>query len=166
MTDTPVQAGIDAREFRNALGRFATGVTIVTGIGPRGELLGNTASSFNSVSLDPPLILWSLGRHAYSLKAYLSTNHFAVNVLREGQEDLSNRFARQLGNKWDGIAFDKWETGCPILPGSIAVFECRIRHTYMGGDHVIFVGEVINATYDPDGRPLLFFGGGYRRLSD
>jgi len=155
---------LDQREFRNSLGCFATGITVITAIGPRGELIGNTASSFNSVSLDPPLILWSLGRHAHSLKAYLSTDHFAVNVLREGQEDVSTRFAKALGNKWEGIDYETWETGCPILPNALAVFECRIAHTYVGGDHVIFVGEVINADFDRSGRPLLFYQGAYARL--
>ena len=155
---------LDPTEFRKCLGSFATGVTIITAVGPHGELVGNTANSFNSVSLDPPLILWSLGRHAHSLKAYLSTDHFAVNVLREGQEGLSQRFATALGNKWDGVAYDTWESGCPILPDSLAVLECRIAHTYVGGDHVIFVGEVISAEHDPTGRPLLFYGGNYSSI--
>jgi 4-hydroxyphenylacetate 3-hydroxylase, reductase component len=155
---------LDHREFRNCLGCFATGITIITAIGPRGELIGNTASSFNSVSLDPPLILWSLGRHAHSLKAYLSTDHFAVNVLREGQDELSTRFAKALGNKWEGIDYETWETGCPILPNALAVFECKIAHTYVGGDHVIFVGEVINADFDRAGKPLLFYQGAYARI--
>jgi flavin reductase (DIM6/NTAB) family NADH-FMN oxidoreductase RutF len=155
---------IDPMGFRKCLGSFATGVTIITAMGPRGEPVGNTASSFNSVSLDPPLILWSLGRHAHSLKAYLSTDHFAVNVLREGQEDLSLRFATALGNKWEGVAFDTWESGCPILPNALAVFECKIAHTYVGGDHVIFVGEVISAEHDPTGRPLLFYRGSYTSI--
>lgn len=155
---------LDQREFRNCLGCFATGITVITAMGPRGELIGNTASSFNAVSLDPPLILWSLGRHAHSLKGYLSTDHFAVNVLREGQEELSGRFAKALGNKWEGIDYETWDTGCPILPNALAVFECKIAHTYVGGDHVIFVGEVINADFDPQGRPLLFYRGAYERL--
>jgi 4-hydroxyphenylacetate 3-hydroxylase, reductase component len=155
---------LDRGEFRKCLGCFATGVTIITAMGPRGEPVGNTANSFNSVSLEPPLILWSLGRHAYSLKAYLSTDHFAVNVLREGQEAVSHRFATALGNKWEGIDYDTWESGCPILPGALAVFECKIAHTYVGGDHVIFVGEVINAEHDPTGRPLVFYRGQYKSI--
>jgi 3-hydroxy-9,10-secoandrosta-1,3,5(10)-triene-9,17-dione monooxygenase reductase component len=155
---------LDQREFRNALGCFTTGITVITAVGPRGEIIGNTANSFNAVSLDPPLILWSLGRHTHSLKAYLSTDHFAVNVLREGQEELSHRFAKALGQKWEGIDYETWDTGCPILPNALAVFECKIAHTYVGGDHVIFVGEVINADYDPGGRPLLFDRGGYAKL--
>jgi flavin reductase (DIM6/NTAB) family NADH-FMN oxidoreductase RutF len=156
---------MDQREFRTCLGAFPTGVTVITALGPRGEAVGNTVSSFNSVSLDPPLILWSLGRHAYSLKAYLSTDLFAVNVLREGQEELSARFAKALGDKWADLAYETWETGCPILPGALAVFECRTAHTYVGGDHVIFVGEVINAVHDPEGKPLVFHRGKYAGIA-
>ncbi len=155
---------VDQQEFRNCLGCFATGITVITTVGPGGELIGNTASSFNSVSLDPPLILWSLGRHAHSLKAYLATDHFAVNVLREGQEDLSIRFAKALGDKWAGVSYEIWDTGCPILPNALAVMECKVANTYMGGDHVIFVGEVVNSEYDPDGKPLLFYRSAYQTL--
>jgi flavin reductase (DIM6/NTAB) family NADH-FMN oxidoreductase RutF len=155
---------IDQREFRRCLGCFATGVTVITTVGSRGELIGNTANSFNSLSLDPPLILWSLGRHAHSLQSYLSSDNFAVNVLREGQEELSVRFSRALGNKWQGIDYETWETGCPILPSALAVFECKTANTYVGGDHVIFIGEVLNADYDPKGRPLLFYRGRYARV--
>ncbi len=154
---------IDQRAFRSALGTFATGVTVITARGPKGELIGNTASSFNSVSLDPPLVLWSLSRTALSFKAYLSSDHFAVNVLREGQEDLSIRFARSLADKWQGIEYETWETGCPILPNALAIFECRMAYTYQGGDHVIFVGEVIRFDHDPTGQPLVFWRGGYHR---
>lgn len=154
----------DPREFRNALSCFATGVTVITTRGPKGELIGNTASSFNSVSLEPPLVLWSLGKSAFSIKAYLSTDYFAVNVLREGQEELSVRFSRALGDKWQGLDYETWETGCPILPNALAVFECKTAYTYQGGDHVIFVGEVIKFDHDPHGRPLVFHRGAYRKF--
>jgi 3-hydroxy-9,10-secoandrosta-1,3,5(10)-triene-9,17-dione monooxygenase reductase component len=157
-------AALDQQGFRRALGSFLTGVTIITTRDHRGELVGNTANSFNSVSLDPPLILWSLGRHAHSMRVYLSCEYFAVNILREGQEELSSRFARQSINKWEGIDYEIGRTGCPILPSVLAVFECKIAHTYVGGDHVIFVGEVIHADWDPNGRPLGFFRGAYARL--
>ncbi len=156
---------MEPREFRNCLGAFPTGVTVITAIGPRGEPVGNTVSSFNSVSLDPPLILWSLGRHAFSLKAYLSTDLFAVNVLREGQEELSNRFAKALGDKWAGVDYVTGQNGCPMLCGALAVLECRTAHTYVGGDHVIFVGEVIHAEHDPEGRPLVFHRGKYAGIT-
>src|SRR5438105_15842423 len=120
-----MQTPADPRQFRNALGVFATGVTVVTTRGPRGELVGNTANSFNAVSLDPPLVLWSLGKSALSFKAYLSTDHFAVNVLREGQQELSVRFSRQLGEKWDRIEQESWQTGSPILHQDLVAFVCK-----------------------------------------
>jgi flavin reductase (DIM6/NTAB) family NADH-FMN oxidoreductase RutF len=156
---------MDPGQFRDALGCFATGVTIITAVGPRGELIGITVSSFNSVSLDPPLILFSLNRRAYSLRAFLSTQAFAVNILRAGQEDISDRFARALDDKWSDIEHETWDSGCPILTDALASFECKIRHTYHGGDHVIFVGEVTRLRHDPDGQPLLFYGGKYRDVT-
>src|SRR5215208_6988690 len=119
-------AAIDQQGFRRALGSFLTGVTVITTRDHRGELVGNTANSFNSVSLDPPLILWSLGRHAHSMRVYLSCEYFAVNILREGQEELSSRFARQSINKWEGIDYEIGRTGCPILQRAcgIRVQDC------------------------------------------
>lgn len=153
---------LDQRAFRDALGCFATGVTIVTiAAGPRGAPSGITASSFNSVSLEPPLVLFSLERRAHSLKAFLSTRHFAVNVLRAGQEELSARFAEPLADEWAGVPYVTWDTGAPILTDALASFECEIRDTYDGGDHVIFVGEVLRMRADPAGKPLLFFRGRY-----
>ena len=160
-----MNAPIDSRAFRTALSGFATGVTIVTTRGPKGELVGNTVNSFSAVSLDPPLVLWSLGKRAYSFKSYLSADHFAVNVLREGQEDISRRFSRSLDDKWAGIDYETWETGCPILPNALAVFECKMAYTYQGGDHVIFVGEVTNFDHDPAGHPLIFWHGDYRLVT-
>ena len=104
---------MDATELRDALGCFATGITIVTTVGPRGELIGITANSFNSVSLDPPLILFSLNRRAHSLRVFLSTQTFAVNILREDQEALSKRFAQALEDKWSGVEYETWDTGAP-----------------------------------------------------
>lgn len=155
---------VNDREFRNALGCFATGVTVITALGPRGELLGNTVNSFSSVSLDPPLILWCMGRHAMSLKNYLSTDNFAVNILAESQRGLSDRFAKAGADKWTDVAYETWNTGCPILTGAMAVFECKTRHTYMGGDHVIFVGEVVTAAFDKTVDPLVFLQGTYRTV--
>ena len=154
-------ADFDAREFRNALGCFATGVTVITTVGLKQEMVGITANSFSSVSLDPPLILFTLGRHAYSLKAFLAADHFAVNVLRQDQKELSGRFAVALGDKWAGIDYEVWESGCPVFPRALAAFECRIRNTYDGGDHVIFVGEVQRMRCDGGGQPLIFLRGGY-----
>ncbi len=156
---------VDPGDFREALGCFATGVTVITAVGPRGELVGITVNSFNSVSLDPPLILFSLNRRAYSLSALLSTRAFAVNILRAGQEEISDRFARALDDKFSGIEHELWDSGCPILTDALASFECKTRHTYHGGDHVIFVGEVLRLRHDPQGQPLLFHGGQYRGVS-
>lgn len=155
---------MDPTQFREALSCFATGVTVITAVGPRGDPIGITADSFNSVSLDPPLILFSLSRRAYSLKAFLSSGTFAVNILRERQEDLSARFARTLTDKWSGVAYDLWDTGCPILHDALAKFECRTRHTYDGGDHIIFVGEVVRFEYDPNGQALVYYRGHYRTV--
>ena len=153
----------DSRSFRSALGSFATGINIVTSIGPDGEPLGFTANSFNSVSLDPPLVLFSLDRRAYSLKAFESAGVFAINVLREDQEQVSTAFARALSNKWDSVAFETWETGCPILADALANFECETKSMHDGGDHVIFVGQVL-ALRTNEGRPLLYYRGAYRQL--
>ena len=152
---------LDYQAFRTALGCFATGITVVTAVGPSGELLGITANSFNSVSLEPPLVLFSLHRAAYSLGAFSDGGYFAVNVLREDQRDLSARFAQALVDKWGGVAYERWDTGCPILLGCLANFECRTRSLYDGGDHVIFLGEVLRLRCDPTGRPLLYFLGAY-----
>jgi flavin reductase (DIM6/NTAB) family NADH-FMN oxidoreductase RutF len=106
------------------------------------------------------------------VKAFLQTQHFAVNVLREGQEALSNQFATALGEKWEGVEYITWDSGCPILKDALACFECKIRHTYQGGDHVIqggdhviLVGEVLKIIADPEGDPLLYFRGKYRQVS-
>ncbi|MGF1608012.1 MAG: flavin reductase family protein [Kiloniellales bacterium] len=157
---------LDPLDFRKGLGCFATGVTIVTTRSRLGEPVGLTVNSFNSVSLDPPLVLFSLGRHTFSLPVFLSTDHFAVNVLRDDQLALSNRFARANPDKWNGVAYETWDSGCPILPDALASFECHVRYTHDGGDHVIFVGEVTRMACDPTGEPLLFYGGRYCARED
>jgi flavin reductase (DIM6/NTAB) family NADH-FMN oxidoreductase RutF len=157
---------IDPQAFRNALGCFATGITVVTAVAPSGELLGVTANSFNSVSLDPPLVLFSLHRAAYSLGAFTDGGHFAVNILGEAQRELSMRFAKALGDKWTGVDYELWETGAPIIKGCLASFECRTRALYDGGDHVIFLGEVLRLRTGEGGRPLLYFRGRYRGLEE
>ncbi len=154
----------DPRKFRQALGSFATGITIVTASGPQQTLLGITANSFNSVSMDPPLVLFSLSKKAYSLRAFLSSRHFAVNVLSEEQEALSARFAVALGEKWKDTRYQLSANGCPFFPGSLAVFDCHIHHTYEGGDHVILVGAVDSFQHDPKKRPLLYYQGKYSRI--
>lgn len=156
----------DPRHLRNALGWFATGVTIVTARSSAGELIGITANSFNTVSLDPPLVLFSLGRRALSLPLFEDAGAFAINVLSEDQKELSSVFATQGAAKFDNLAYEVWETGAPILPHTLASFECRTRSTHDGGDHVIFVGHVMRYRSDDHGRPLLYFRGKYSRLHD
>jgi flavin reductase (DIM6/NTAB) family NADH-FMN oxidoreductase RutF len=134
---------IDRRAFRDALGWFATGVAIITTRTADGVPVGLTANSFSSVSLDPPLVLFSLNRRAGSLAVFQTSGSFAVNVLRHDQQDLSLRFAAASAERWQGVAVDIWSTGAPILRDALASFECRIAASHAGGDHVIFIGEVV-----------------------
>ena len=150
-------------EFRNALGHFATGVTIVTTnskVGP----LGMTANSFASVSMQPPLILWSPARRSARFPAFESANYFAVHVLAEGQEALSNAFATSGHLGFEEFGFEEGDEGTPLLQGCAARFECRHAAGYDGGDHLIVVGEVLRLreTVLP---PLLYYRGGYNRVA-
>lgn len=149
------------QEFRTALGMFATGVTIVTARTPDGQVLGLTANSFNSVSLTPPLVLWSLSRAAASMSVFSAGSHYAINVLAADQRQLAERFALRGVDRWDGVTFDLGSGGAPLLHGTAATFECFNRSRYEEGDHVIFVGEVERCTYAPGASPLLFHGGRY-----
>ena len=150
--------------FREAMGCFATGVTVISSVGRNHRLIGITANSFSSVSLDPPLVLFSLSRSSQSWYEFLSTQYFAVNVLSDQQKALSDQFARSQEDKWRGVDYGVWDTGCPILPGTLATFECEYRYTHDGGDHVIFVGEVLRLECHPERHPLLFYRGGYSSL--
>jgi flavin reductase (DIM6/NTAB) family NADH-FMN oxidoreductase RutF len=151
---------IDSRQLRNALGRYATGVAVVTTRAPSGKLEGLTANSFAAVSLDPPLILWSLRRQAPSMKSFLDAGAFAVNVLADEQSSLSEHFARSHADKFDGIAFKTGFAGCPVLHDPLALFECEMESTTSGGDHIIFIGRVQRVSYR-EGSPLIFSGGNY-----
>jgi 3-hydroxy-9,10-secoandrosta-1,3,5(10)-triene-9,17-dione monooxygenase reductase component len=153
-------ASFDAKEFRRALGSFATGVTIITTRAQDGTPLGLTVNSFNSVSLNPPLVLWSLENASLSLEAFRSAPHWAVHVLASDQEELSGRFARRGVAKFSGLSVEQGIGGVPLLTGCTARFECRNAFQYEGGDHVIFVGEV--QKFDrTDAPPLVFHGGKY-----
>ncbi|MBT2323524.1 flavin reductase family protein [Variovorax paradoxus] len=146
-------------EFREALGMFATGVTIVTARAADGSLVGLTANSFNSVSLDPPLVLWSLARGAASMAALSTGSHYAINILAASQKELAERFATKDVDRWAEVGFSEGLGGAPVLLGSAASFECFNRSRYDEGDHVIFVGEVERCTHNPGASPLLFHGG-------
>lgn len=151
---------IDQRHLRHALGRFATGVTVITTRTADGKLEALTANSFAAVSLDPPLVLWSLWRNASSLPSFLEAGYFAVNVLAADQCDLSRHFASRAENKFVDIAHATGLGGCPLLADSLASFQCSTENTVVGGDHIIFIGRVHQATYR-DGEPLIFSAGQY-----
>ncbi|MFA6310886.1 MAG: flavin reductase family protein [Sterolibacterium sp.] len=159
---------LDARDFRNALGSFATGVTVVTARGADGGLAGVTVNSFASVSLDPPLVLWSLSLNTSTLAVFEQCSHYAVNVLAADQLALSIRFAKPgddgRENRFADLELDFGRGGAPLLRGCCARFECRNEKRHDGGDHLIFIGRVEAYAYR-DGPPLLFQGGQYRRLA-
>lgn len=156
-----VTAAFSATEFRAALGMFATGVTIVTACGGRGQPVGLTANSFNSVSLHPPLVLWSLSNRSASMAAFRTGTHYAINVLAADQLALAERFAAPGRDRWDGVAWRRGVAGAPLIEGAVAHFECANRSRYAEGDHVIFVGLVEHCDHDPQAQPLLFHGGRY-----
>ena len=147
------------QEFRAALGMFATGVTIITARSAHGDLIGLTANSFNSVSMQPPLVLWSLARGAGSLPTFRAGSHYAINILAADQKELAERFAMKGADRWRDVAFDEGVGGAPLLRGAVASFECFNRSRYDEGDHVIFVGEVERCLHRGDKSPLLFHGG-------
>ncbi len=146
-------------EFRTALGLFATGVTIVTARAPGGELVGLTASSFNSVSLSPPLVLWSLAQVASSMAAFQTGSHYAINILAADQQALAQRFATRGADRFADLAFTQGGSGAPLIAGCVATFACFNRSRYVEGDHVIFVGEVEHCSHRTGTSPLLFHGG-------
>ncbi|MFY9955754.1 flavin reductase family protein [Bradyrhizobium sp.] len=154
---------IDPRDFRNALGTYATGVTIITAAGAGGKPYGITCNSFASVSLNPPLVLWSLVLYSSSLGAFENASHFAVNVLGASQQELANRFAKSSDDKFAGVEWRPGLGNAPILADSVANFQCRAANRYYGGDHVIFLGAVEAYSYNRK-EPLLFARSGYGRF--
>ncbi|MBR1223049.1 flavin reductase family protein [Bradyrhizobium sp. U87765 SZCCT0131] len=166
MTTIEQDTGFTARAFRDALGLFASGVVVVTSTTPEGERLGMTVSSFNSVSLEPPLVLFSVGRGAHAFAAWQAAETFAINVLAEEQSTISTRFARALTDKWAGFRAGQDVNGCPVLPGTLVLLSCTTHARHDGGDHLIIVGRVdaLRQVGRHAARPLVFFGGQYRRL--
>jgi flavin reductase (DIM6/NTAB) family NADH-FMN oxidoreductase RutF len=148
-----------SQALRSALGLFATGVTIVTTRSTDGSMIGLTANSFNSVSLTPPLVLWSLGLKSGSLQAFLQAKHYAIHVLAVEQQSWAERFASKAVDRFDGLALSDGLGGVPLLAGCAAVFECTNKSQYPEGDHVILVGEVLACQHDATRSPLLFHGG-------
>jgi flavin reductase (DIM6/NTAB) family NADH-FMN oxidoreductase RutF len=150
-----------AQDFRAALSTFATGVTVVTARTPEGVRVGLTANSFNSVSLAPPLVLWSLSRNAGSMAIFERGSHYAINILAASQRELAERFASKSVDRFAGVAWREGAGGAPVIDGAAAVFECFNRSRYEEGDHVIFVGEVERCSVTPGATPLIFHGGRY-----
>ena len=155
----------DAHRLRHALGRFATGVTLVTTAAADGTPVGLTVNSFAALSLEPPLVLWSLSLASPNLEAFRRAGHFAVNVLAADQQALSERFARRNSDKFAGLDWREGLGGAPLLPGCCAVLECRNEVQHAGGDHLIFIGRVEGCSRS-DRAPLVFHGGRYRQLRD
>lgn len=160
-----VDAALSTLVLRAALGRFATGVTIVACRAADGSPVGLTANSFNALSLQPPLILWSLRSVSPNLPAFLDAPHFAVNVLAENQVDLSRRFASPVADKFAEGQWSAGLGGAPVLAGCAAVFECEQVSSQVAGDHVLFIGRVMAVTEAPL-TPLVFQSGHYRMLGE
>jgi flavin reductase (DIM6/NTAB) family NADH-FMN oxidoreductase RutF len=158
------RSGSDARTLRDAMGCFATGVTIVTAHATDGKPIGLTANSFTSVSLDPPLLLVCIANNAGSAEALRSADSFAVNVLQIGQQPVSNLFAGKGEDRFAGTRWEVGEYGAPILPSSLGIFECKRHALHEAGDHFLLVGQVEKASFEPRRDPLLYFRGKYRRL--
>lgn len=150
----------DSQAFRRALGNFATGITVITAVSPEGEPIGLTANSFNSVSLDPPLILWSIDKRSSNLEAFCNASHFAVNILAADQMNLSNQFARPSDDKFAGVNYREGLGGAAVLSDCAAVFECSRYQVVDAGDHFILIGKV--EQFQAEGRaPLCYHQGGY-----
>jgi flavin reductase (DIM6/NTAB) family NADH-FMN oxidoreductase RutF len=156
---------IDKNELRRVMGHFATGVTIITTVSTAGQIYGLTANAFTSVSLDPPLLLISVDKKAESYPCFEQSKVFTVNILSDSQEALSRKFAATGTDKFVGVAYRIGGNGAPILYGTLAQIECRLYATYDGGDHTLFLGEIVEAE-TREGKPLLFYRGGYRAISD
>jgi flavin reductase (DIM6/NTAB) family NADH-FMN oxidoreductase RutF len=161
-TLAPQRSSLDPRDFRAALGCFPTGVCLVTTLGPEGKPEGLTINSFSSVSLDPPMILWSLARSASSAAVFRDAEYFAVNVLARDDDAISSHFARAAPDKFAAFPerFFKGMQGIPLLQGAAASFECHSRHRYYGGDHIILIGNVERYVWS-EAAPLLFHRGKY-----
>jgi flavin reductase (DIM6/NTAB) family NADH-FMN oxidoreductase RutF len=164
-TPASIDSGADTRRLRDALGAFPTGVTIVTTRGPDGRCVGLTVNSFASLSLEPPLLLWSLANRSPNRRAFRSASHFAIHVLAANQEAIARRFANPaVTDKFDGVAWQPWDVhGVPLLAGALAHFVCECRDAIEAGDHTLFIGRVEHLTRI-DGDPLVFHAGRFGAL--
>ena len=154
-----------SRLLRSAFGMYATGVTIITTVDPTGVDVGMTANSFSSVSLDPPLLLWSVARSATNFSAFMQADNFVVHVLAEHQRSLSDRFAQKGDDRFAGLAITRGIEGMPLIGDCAAYFQCRTYARHEAGDHVIQLGEVIGFEHTDNVRPLLYHGGSYASVA-
>ena len=155
---------IEANEFRKALGRFATGIAIVTTMDDKDAPMGLTVNSFNSVSLDPPLVLWSLDKSSNQMDAFCNSGFYGVSILAHDQQMASNLFAAMAEDRFEKVEWSVGKTGAPLIDGALARIDCKTEQIIEGGDHVILLGRVIDIAVS-EGDPLLYYGGGYRTLA-
>ncbi len=151
------------RALRNAMGNFATGITVITTVDQEGKPRGMTANSFSSVSLDPALISWCVGKESRLFELFHQVDHFAVNILHSGQTETSQLFAGNEQNKFDHVVWHPGLNGVPLLDDCSCIFQCQVEHRHPGGDHIILVGRVLDFSNEPL-EPLIFHGGQYRTL--
>lgn len=163
-THAPDATVIDGRDFRKALGRFPTGVAVVTALDAQGLRLGMTINSFSSVSLVPPIVLWSVAHQAPSYAAFAAARHFVINVLAEDQLAVSNQFSRPSDDKFAGVAWTPGLAGVPVLSGCVATFECAVRELCRAGDHDVMLGDVQRYSH-AERTPLAFALSSYARVS-
>jgi len=156
---------INQREFRDAMGCFACAVTVISTTTLDGQAVGVTVNSFNSVSLDPPLVLFCLGREATKFDDFLASGQFTVNILRQGQDNISNGFAADGGNFFQTMDSYTSALGNPLVPDALAIFDCETETVHDGGDHVILIGRVIELRHDHEGDPLIYYRGRYCNVS-
>jgi flavin reductase (DIM6/NTAB) family NADH-FMN oxidoreductase RutF len=156
----------DSRHYRNALGRFPTGIALVTTLTGEGQAIAMTINSFASVSLNPALVLWSLDRSSECLDAFSSGEGYGVHFLREDQQDLSHRFSRKDRHDLSDVSYEIGLGGAPLIRDCHAWLDCRVHARLDGGDHVILIGRVQEFGYQENVEPLLYYKGAYRRLAD
>jgi len=159
------EPAIDPRELRDVLGNFATGVAVVTSIGDAGKPVGMTINSFSSVSLDPPLVLWSIGLNTPSRGAYATHPSFAINIMCADSKDVSLHFAKPSDDKFEGVDWTPGHDGVPVLTSALATLECRVQDRIISGDHEIYIGRVM-CIDQQEGDPLLFHKGKFANLGE
>lgn len=157
---------IDTRELRNTFGMFATGVTAITALGENDQLVGITANSFSSLSLDPALILWSLVLTSPNVSAFAEGKYFNVNILSQSQEELAMQMAKRSEDKFSGVQYHMSPTGVPLLEDALATLQCQVEFTRVAGDHLLIVGRVLDFDRVDEGEPLVFYRGGFKQLSN